>query len=1323
MLNYSVAELRLNKKRTKNMKHIRHYLTALFAIALSLMVWADSGELFTSGKLSSSLINCIVQDKYGYIWVGTEYGLSKFDGYRFTNYLHNEEDTTSITDNIISDLLVDKKGNLWIGCAKGLMRYNYETNNFSRLQFPDGRKPRIYSMVESHRGDILLGTAGYGLYSVKNNGIEKTANNRFTIRWERAYAKRDSDVFFTHIYEDKHQYLWQSSHLSTFTRFIEKQGKVQRKDFKSPYGAPVAFIQHRPQAMLIVCMYGIIYYDYRTGRIADAGYDLGTFKNHVTINNATFDHDGNLYISTSEHGALIIKKGSNKVEQLENSNSNFNLSTAFVNDIIEDKDNNLWIGCYKKGLYLLNQRQQAFSSWSFSAQNYIIGSSVSSIAPGENGETWCTVQNSGVFCFDASGKIIAHPTSPAGTCIIYKDRRGAYWISNGSALYSYNPHTGAYQEKLTFTSAGIYCMTDDNQGNLYISVYSKGLYIYNVESGKVTVLNMRQRGNKGFLCNDWVRSMAFDHTGHLWIGTSNGVSCLNTKTLSFKDFGWNIILKDRQANGICEGKNGNMIIGTEEGLYLFDRKNNKTLALPHAEVLKGKQVCSIIKDHQGDLWISTTMGIWQYDQKNRQFIGHINGNGLTTREYVLGSSMHTASDLIAFGTSDGITTFYPERVRAKKMELGDVHLTNFIIDGKPINCLTDEFTIPYEENSFTLEFSLLNYRNTDNISFQYRINEGKWNSTNEGSNAVSFNKLKPGSYTLEVRAMSNGNFSKKSTIIHIKVCDPWYASTWAFLLYFLTAAGIILYIIYRYERHRKEDLEETKMQFLINATHDIRSPLTLIMGPLNKLKTRITDAESKQDIDTIDRNAQRLLLLVNQILDERKIDKDQMHLHCQKTDLKEFLRGIMSLYNFNVQERNITLSLKEDESLKEEGNLQVWIDRINFDKVISNLLSNAMKYTSDGGEITLIIGKNKESAIIKVEDTGIGLKEEKTDRLFERFYQGNNNSDIHIEGTGIGLNLCRALVKMHGGSIRAYNRTDGIKGSCFEVNIPLGKEHLKPEEILQEDGTKTAESTGKRTQANRNFNILIVDDDAEIAHYIKTELSDWYRFEHASNGKEGLKMLLTGKYDLVISDVMMPEMDGVTMLKKIKGNSNVSDIPVILLTSKSEVENRLEGLRKGADAFLAKPFNMEELHILIDNLVDNVRRIRGKYSGAQGQKAKIEQIQVKGNNDALMERVMNYMNEHLADQDLNVEKLTADVGISRAQLHRKLKEIAGVSAGEFIRNLRLEQAARLIEEGQINITQVAYSVGFNNQTHFSTVFKKHYGMSPSEYAETKRNEK
>ena len=716
------------------------------------------------------------------------------------------------------------------------------------------------------------------------------------------------------------------------------------------------------------------------------------------------------------------------------------------------------------------------------------------------------------------------------------------------------------------------------------------------------------------------------------------------------------------------------------------------------------------------------MGIWQYDHKTSRFIGHINGNGLTSKEYILGSSMHTVDDKISFGTTDGITVFDPQTVKTNKMVMGNVYLTNVIVDGKSINCMADRISLSYSQNSFTLEFSLLNYKNTDNICFQYRINDGKWNTTNEGINAIPFNKLNPGKYIIEVRAASNGSYSKQTKVITIVVKDPWYASTLAYVTYALILLSLIAYIVYTYERRRKADLDETKMQFLINATHDIRSPLTLIMGPLNKLKARLTDTESKQDLATIDRNAQRLLLLVNQILDERKIDKNQMQLHCQPTCIQDFTRGILSLFAFNAKERNISLSLEEEPSLGGKQ-LQVWIDRINFDKVISNILSNAMKYTFDNGSILVTIGKDEKNAIIKVMDTGIGFKEEKTDRLFERFYQGKSSSDLHIEGTGIGLNLSRAITQMHGGTIKAYNRTDGTKGACLEVTIPLGKEHLKPEQILQEEEKAKSEEGSKKRQASKNFNILLVDDDSEIAHYIQAELSEWYRFGYAPNGKEGLKSLLTGKYDLVISDVMMPEMDGITLLKNIKGNSNISDIPVILLTSKSEVENRLEGLKKGADAFLSKPFNMEELHILIDNLVDNVRRLRGKYTGAQGQTQKIEKIEVKGNNDALMERIMKCINANLTDPDFNVERLTEEAGISRAQLHRKMKEIAGVSTGEFIRNLRLEQAARLIEEGKINITQVAYSVGFNNQTHFSTIFKKHFGMSPSEYAETKRNEK
>jgi len=611
-----------------------------------------------------------------------------------------------------------------------------------------------------------------------------------------------------------------------------------------------------------------------------------------------------------------------------------------------------------------------------------------------------------------------------------------------------------------------------------------------------------------------------------------------------------------------------------------------------------------------------------------------------------------------------------------------------------------------------MEFSLLDFKNAENITFQYRVNGGdNWMQTNEGNNQLTFHQLQPGNYKIEVRASADGIVSKEITTLSVTIQKPWYKTTWAYMVYGLIAVGFIGLVLYNWERQRRRDLEESKMQFLINATHDIRSPLTLIMGPLKKLKERLQDPESKTDLETIDKNAQRLLMLVNQILDERKIDKQQMKLSCQETDLTAFCYGIYKLYEYNALQRHIHYSF-----IHPESHIKVWIDRTQFDKVISNLLSNAFKYTKD--EITLRISLT-DTANIDVIDNGSGFEDDKTDRFFQRFYQGKNSKDIHIDGTGIGLNLCRALTEMHGGKITAQNRKEGTvtTGAILTVSLPLGKEHLKPEEIETEEVAQHQLDNTHSSQANRNIHVLIVDDDVEIANYIKAELSDWYKFSYAPNGREALKLLLTKSFDLVVSDVMMPEMDGITLLRSIKSNSNISDIPVVLLTSKSEVQNRLEGIKRGADAFLAKPFVMEELHVTIDNLVDNVRRLRGKFSGAQEQEDKVEQVKVKGNNDILMEKIMKCVNENLSNPDFDVEMMTQEVGISRAQLHRKMKEMTGISTSEFIRNLRLEQAARLIREKQINITQVAYSVGFNNQAHFSTVFKKHFGVTPTEYAD------
>ena len=382
--------------------------------------------------------------------------------------------------------------------------------------------------------------------------------------------------------------------------------------------------------------------------------------------------------------------------------------------------------------------------------------------------------------------------------------------------------------------------------------------------------------------------------------------------------------------------------------------------------------------------------------------------------------------------------------------------------------------------------------------------------------------------------------------------------------------------------------------------------------------------------------------------------------------------------------------------------------------MVDNLLSNAFKYTYDGGAIEVRVAKGEHNtAVLQVVDTGMGIRGD-ANRLFDRFYSTSHS--LHIEGTGIGLNLCKMMVEMHHGTIEAANRVD-TQGSVFTVHLPLGKAHLSAEEILIPE----AKERTQKQKAQTNYKVMVVDDDVEIGNYISQELGIYYHITTVTNGREALRLLLSTEedrqYDLVVSDVMMPEMDGFTMLRMIKKNMNLSHIPVVMLTSKSDVANRLEGLEKGADAFLAKPFDMDELHVIINNLISKNLRLKGKFSGTQQQKGKVVETDVKGNDEILMERIMKAINQHLSDSDFNVDLLTKEVGISRAQLHRKMKEMTGLPISEFIRNIRLEQAVRLLKEQKINVTQVAYTVGFSNLAHFSTVFRKQFGVSPTEYIE------
>lgn len=1281
------------------------------------MLMSQAKHFYTAEKLSSNQITKICQDAAGYIWIGTEYGLNKYDGYRFTNYLHDDENKASIQSNNIATLFTDSQGNLWVGSGMGLSRYNANIDAFERIELPGVASARVNDIIQSDDNHLLIGTAGYGLYrlDLKTRKVEQSAR----------YAHQGDNDYFSHIKLDREGNFWKAGSSSLITcRMNDKQQTT--RTYESPYGTVTSFIDYE-DGLLMVCPRGLVFY--RNGEFSTNFIDMSVLgSNNVMLRGAFCDKDGNLFIGTLGKGLWWIPRGSRQLKRYDYSSAQFDLNTSNVWALFMDNQDNLWVGCLKRGLLLLPQRDPQFNTWNFASQRVSIGGSVTSFCQGDDGITWCAVQNNGIFGFDPNGKIVSHPASPSDTYAIYRDHQGSYWIGTGNGLYAYNPHTGVYHKEIDFVCDYINVMADDGKDNLFFSSFSKGFCSYNLKTKELQNFTMQQRDSlRGRLHNNWIMSLMIDSRGILWIGTSSNLCTYDPVRNTFRPYGWEVLMEGKTVNYLYETNDHRIVIGTSTGLYLYDEKQKDVVPFEGGEALANKSISGIEQDRYGDLWCSTSMGIWQYQTSQKRFIGYVYGNGLATREYSPGMAMQKQDGSIWFGISDGITSFQPSALREVNTKKGDVHLTGLFIGGNSVNgnTLSDgehvltgpletskHFRLSYLDNSFTMEFSLLNFSNAENIIYEYRMNGlQEWSQAPLGSNMVSFNHMQPGSYTIEVRAYDNGVYTDIQTYRFI-IRAPWYRSAWAYLIYIIGALSVIGFILWFYIRKRRQELDEDKMKFLINATHDIRSPLTLIMSPLHKLMKRDLDPEMKSDLKTIEHNAQRVQNLVNQILDIRKIDKQQMHLHCQETNMVQYVGNLLKSYEYTAKERGI--NFKYSPAI---DRLDVWFDRKSMDKVVDNLLSNAFKYTFDNGEIEVRVDQTDNGmAQLQVIDNGMGIKGD-VHKLFDRFYQGSTSHALHIEGTGIGLNLCKMMVEMHHGTIEAENRQD-VQGSIFTVRLPLGNSHLTKEEILQPEAK---EAKMPKPKAQSNYRVMIVDDDVEIGDYIKQELGTYYHITPVNNAREALSKLLhvepDKQYDLIVSDVMMPEMDGFTFLRMVKTNLNLSHIPVVMLTSKADVANRLEGLEKGADAYLAKPFDMDELHVVINNLISKSLRLRGKYSGSQQQKDKVEEKKVKGNDELLMERIMKVINEHLSDSDFNVDMLTHGVGISRAQLHRKMKEMTGLPVSEFVRNIRLEQAVRLLKEQKINVTQVAYTVGFSNVAHFSTVFKKQFGMSPSEYIE------
>lgn len=1348
-------------------------IVLLFCLVV-LPLAAQTGKFYsTNNELSSSLINQIFQDKRGFIWIATEYGLNRFDGLRFSNYKHMSGDSTSIKNNYVRTLYEDSRQNLLVGCIDGLMKYDSETDTFREIPMIRAGKqvfPHVTQMQKLHNGEIWAVTTGQGIFRLDEEKQQAVSID--------AIMKQVNYNFQSNLYEDSDYNIWIGTEGHGLICYLPATQEVRIFRYPAINDNYVSAIGEDKYGNLFIGTqkHGLSRYDREQNRFVPVPY---TGSEELSIYCLTLVDD-HLLIGTDGQGLKTYNRMTGKIEDYSINSAPLDFSEGKIHAILEDRDKNLWVGLFQKGIVLIPKQENPFEYYGNKSIYYnpIGQGCVMSIYQDSNHHLWVAADNEGVFELDAEGRRLRHyqpgnnPRSMANTIMcMYEDTNGDFWLGSYTrGLAKLNRRTGECEYPLPVDNEKIFSIAEDRHKNLYIATFGSGFYQYNLvtkelkhyESSKDETGDL----TRNELANDWVNYIFCDSEGMIWLGHYKGISCFNPANESFINYRKvNTLVEDRVGYVVQEDHAGNIWAGTTDGLYCFNKKTDELTCFTVADGLPNNVICGICEDEEHNMWISTYMGICKYDAKTGRYINYYAGDGLQGNEFTHGAFYKDEAGKVYFGGINGITYFQPSSIGSVLKDT-KVWITDFSIFNQPVRKNTrsgrhtviytsvpdaNMFQLAHYDNTFSIVFSTLQYNNPEQISYQYKIEElsNQWLSTEPGVNRVTYNNLLPGKYTFHVRALSHGNLSEIRTV-KILITPPWYEMWWAYCIYAflfgLLVLGIVNYILSRM-RHRREimkrehaeQLNEAKLQFFINISHEIRTPMTLIINPLEKLLAEKKGGEVQKTYLMIYRNAQRILRLINQLMDIRKLDKGQMFMKFRETDMVGFIDDVMLTFDYMARKKKIRFSFEHV-----MPQLKVWVDMNNFDKILMNIFSNAFKYTPEQGEITVTLSTGRDSTRrdllkeyfeITVTDNGIGLDREKIERIFERFYQIDNDVTKSNFGTGIGLHLSRSLVELHHGIILAENREDA-PGSRFIIRIPLGSAHLRTDELEDVEAIITPhtvlvkpektdlegafeeeedEESKKAGKSKNRMRILIVEDEEEILSYLKEELEGDYRIMTRKNGREAYDTILADTPDLVISDIMMPEMDGLSLCRKIKQNTNVNHVPVILLTAKSKPEDTMEGMATGADAYMVKPFNTELLKSTIANLIANRKLLKSKFSGAQQQEDKVQKLSMKSADEILMSKIMKVINENLSNPDLNVEMLAANVGLSRVHVHRKLKELTNLSARDFIKNIRLQQAAALLKEKKLTVSEVAYATGYTNLSHFSSSFKEVHGMSPKEY--------
>lgn len=1273
------------------------------------------------------------------MWLGTTDGLCRYDGMRFKIYRRTAEDTSLISHNNILSLFTDTKGRVWAGTSNGLNRYNEKTDAF---EYAGGRQ--VWAIYEDSKGRLWMGGSdGLTLMNHQKNihfKIQSTVRSVFEDSQGRIWIGSDKGVS---ILEDRNN----KTVLTTLSTLLVHALPAELRNITSI----AADANHK--IWIGTQNNGAYCFDPHSGSLTH--YQSNKANSQGLINNNIrrifLDKNQNLWIGTQE-GISIINPLTGNIQNIAHNSANKNsLSQNSVHSIFQDNNGSVWVGTYFGGANLCYAYNTPFSTLQNDDKtNSISNNVVSSIEEDRMGNVWIATEGGGLNYYNKiTGAFRFYKHDPKdstslGSNLIkeaYLDKEDNLWLgTHGGSLNVLVSGASKFIRYPINTSnshvAEISSITEDRNQRLWVASNS-GLHIFKKSGISLTALPSVKFSVRGI-----PKYLYRDNNNDIWIAASPGLYLLQEDHLEELDSSCTI-------NCFQEDDHGTLWMGTNRsGLLRFNKKSRQLLPDKHP-FLQSLNILGIISDSDGSLWLSSNKGLVHYFPNSKRYQLYTTADGIAGNEFNYNSFYKGRDGVFYFGGFNGITYFLPAEIK-KNNFTAPLVFTGLKLDNKEVkingtaNILKEnitsapKLTFAYNQNAFTIEFALLNYIKSEKNKYEYQLEgfDKSWKETSEGS--VTYTNLPPGDYRMFVKGANNDGLWSKPISVMIQVAPPFWLTWWAYCLYVLMAAAIVFIIarffFLRVLIKKEEELHQAKLNFFTNVSHDIRTHLTLIMTPVERLLNNARDNSfMQQQLTQVKSNTNRLLGLVSELMDFRKAETNHLQLHPHRQNLIPFLQEIYESFRELSLSKNISMSMVHDEDIAE-----VNFDEQQLEKVFFNLLANAFKFTPEGGRIDLYIScQNSNSVIIKVSDNGLGINPAYIKNLFTNFFQVADHG-LQNTGYGIGLALSKNIVELHKGtiSVESTPTQNGKRGkTIFTVVLPKNAQftsapkltpapvsHPMPE--LVSFFVTPEKDPGKDVLAGlKKYTLLIVEDNAELVQLIKETLAPLYNIITAENGQTGWDAATSEIPDLMISDIMMPEMDGYALCEKIRQDERTCHIPVILLTAKSAQTDQVTGLRQGADLYLTKPFSIKVLELSIQNLLAARERLKQKQlkelaslSVISEEKSPSEEDLPSNNLDkAFLEKVILLIDQHIDNPGFGVDMLSRKVAMSAPVLYKKLRALTNMSVNEFIKLQRFKKAAELLAQKRLTVNEVSFAVGYDDRKYFSREFKKYFGVSPSEY--------